>query len=166
MKPLTELHEAWNAGSSASRGTRQKQLRDWWPALADGLDGLKHIAVIQYEAAIDRVREQSEEHHRIAELVLGKENRRNGRFVTDVVKLGEDYLVQVKGGIMFGENDQAFWTFVVNGKHSNSFAKSQESALLHLIATRYDKNPNSNHMWAAAAARVLGVPEDGSSDSQ
>lgn len=35
---LAELCRRWNAGTVRAAGIRQDALREWWPALADGLD--------------------------------------------------------------------------------------------------------------------------------
>lgn len=155
---ILDIHQAWHAGSSAARGTRQKQLRDWWPALADALDKLNHITAIQYDAAANRIREESKEHSLVAELILGKDSSRRGRYVEQFVKLGEDYLVLVKGG--FSDPNGLMWTFVVNGEANHWYHRTQEEAILHLIAARHDKNPNSNGQAAFYAGRVLGVREE------
>lgn len=119
--------------------------------------GLSKIAQQQQDAAMAHMLEHSREHARISELVLGSNAMRRGRQVTALIKLGEDYLVQVKGS--FSEPDSLNWTFVVNDDPSHFYHPTQELALLHLLAARHDPNPNSNHMWAAAAGRVLGLPE-------
>lgn len=37
---LAELCRRWNAGTTRAAGMRQGALREWWPALADGLDAI------------------------------------------------------------------------------------------------------------------------------
>lgn len=104
----------------------------------------------QKEAALAEVRERNEEHRRIADIVLGANNP-TGRRVTEVIRLGDDYLVQSvgKGGTA--------WTFVVDDQRTSWVHVRQEDAILHLIASRYDTNPNSNHAAAFYAGRVLGI---------
>ena len=107
------------------------------------------------EAALAEYQERGEELRRIEDLVLGT-NRRGGRRVSELVKLGNDYLVKVEDG------DSAqwtpAWTTVVNGEANSWYHERQEKAMLHLIARRYDDNPNSNVNAAHYAGRVLGLP--------
>lgn len=101
----------------------------------------------QKETALAEARERNEEFRRVESIVLGDNDRR--RRATEVVRLGDDYLVQIYG---------MGWTFVIDGKRGSSFHLTQEAAILHLIASRYDDNPNSNGNAALYAGRVLGLP--------
>jgi hypothetical protein len=101
------------------------------------------------EAAVEQVREQQAEHRRIADLVLGRDSRNR---VTDLTKLGDDYVVEVTA-----RSGAYTWTTVVNGKKTSVYHERQEDAVLHLIARRYDDNINSNVQAAFYAGRVLGV---------
>lgn len=105
----------------------------------------------QKEAALADVRQQQEERQRISAIVLG-DKPRGQRRVTEVIRLGDDYLVQVA-------NKGAAWTFVVGGRHGAWYHERQEDALLHLIATRYDAQPSNSITTAFYAGRVLGRPE-------
>lgn len=104
----------------------------------------------QKEAALAEVRERHEEFRRVADIVLGANSTQ--RRVTEVIRLGDDFLVQIvgKGGTA--------WTFVVDDQRTSWVHERQENAILHLIAARHDPNPNSNHAAAFYAGRVLGVP--------
>jgi hypothetical protein len=101
------------------------------------------------DAAVEQVREQQAEHRRIEKLVLGRDSRDR---VTDLVKLGDDYVVEVTA-----RNGAITWTTVVNGEKTPYHHERQEDAVLHLIARRYDDNPNTNVNAACYAGRVLGV---------
>ena len=105
----------------------------------------------QKDAALAELRERQAEHRRVGDLVIGT-NRGNRRHVTDVIKLGGDYIVEVT------EGDSVQWTTVVGGKANSWYFHRQEVAILHLIARRYDDNPNSNGSAAFYAGRVLGIP--------
>lgn len=111
----------------------------------------------QKQAALDAITEQRAEFNRIADNVLPKRNdpyRRSRETVTDVIRLGDDHLAEVT------EDGKTTWTFVVGGKASNWRHDTQESAILHLIASRYDDNQNSNINAAFYAGRVLGVQDN------
>lgn len=101
------------------------------------------------DAAVEQVREQQAEHRRISDLVLGSDSRDR---VTDLVKLGDDYMVEVTA-----RNGAITWTTVVNGEKTSFHHERQEDAVLHLIARRYDENPNTNIQAAFYASRVLGA---------
>jgi hypothetical protein len=105
------------------------------------------------DAALERDQQRQDEHRRVSNIVLG-EKRNTRRSVTEVINLGGDYLVQVADH----DDNTESWTFVVGGKTSNWFHGRQEDAVLHLIASRYDDNPNSNVSAAFYAGRVLGLP--------
>ena len=105
----------------------------------------------QRDAALAELREKQDEFRRVADIVLGT-NRGSRQHVTNVIKLGDDYLVEVT------KRDETLWTTVVRQKASNSYFYGQEEAILHLIARRYDDNPNSNGSAAFYAGRVLGIP--------
>lgn len=152
---IETLHKAWY---SLDAGTDRDEIRTRWPALAGTIGKLNRAVAIQYDAAAERVRKEHEEHSLVAELVLGKDSSRRGRYVEQFVKLGEDYLVLVKGG--FSDPNGLMWTFVVNGEANHWYHRTQEEAILHLIAARHDKNPNSNGQAAFYAGRVLGVREE------
>lgn len=107
----------------------------------------------QKDAALAMIQEQTAERRRIEQIVLGDNRQR--RNVTEVIKLGNDHLVKV-----VDRDDTARWTFVIDGKANNWYHQEQEDAILHLIAARYDDNPNSNVQAAFYAGRVLGVPSD------
>src|SRR5688572_19200658 len=102
------------------------------------------------DAAAEQTREQQDERRRVAEIVLGKNV--GGYRVTDMVKVGDDYAVEVTD-----RKDDATWTTVVGGERGLTMFLTQEEAVLHLIARRYDDNPNSNVQAAFYAGRVLGV---------
>lgn len=104
----------------------------------------------QRDAALAEMAEQQAERSRIAALVLGASRGR--RHVADLVKLGDDYLVEVTNG------DDTKWTTVVNGKDSIWYHPRQEDAILYLIARRYDDSDNASQAAAFYAGRVLGVP--------
>jgi hypothetical protein len=101
------------------------------------------------DAAVEQVHEQQAEYRRIGDLVLGRDSRDR---VTDLVKLGDDYVAEVTA-----RNGMVTWTTVVNGEKTPFHHERQEDAVLHLIARRYDDNPNSNIQAAYYAGRVLGV---------
>ncbi|MEU0078473.1 hypothetical protein ABZY58_11305 [Micromonospora tulbaghiae] len=103
-------------------------------------------------AAYERENERRAEERAIEEIVLGKNPNRRTR-VTNVVKIGDDYVVEVT------DKGEVRWTFVVFGVAGRYYHDSQELAILHLIASRYDDNLNTNIGWTAAAARVLGITE-------
>ncbi|MBM0205768.1 hypothetical protein JNW90_24195 [Micromonospora sp. STR1s_5] len=115
----------------------------------------KSFVEMQRDAAMEQAREQAAEHRRISDLVLG--DRPGRRYVTEVIKLGNDHLVAVKEG---NDDTPPAWTFVIDGKRSNNYYPGdQDSALLHLIASRYDSNVNSSYSSAFYAGRVIGLPE-------
>lgn len=104
---------------------------------------------VQRDAALAQIREQADELLRVQKVALGDNSRDR---VTEVVKLGEDYVVEVtepKGRVL--------WTTVVDGQGCSQYHERQEDAVLHLIARRYDPNPNTNLDAAYYAGRVLGV---------
>ncbi|RKR92712.1 hypothetical protein BDK92_7190 [Micromonospora pisi] len=107
----------------------------------------------QKEAALDELRERGEERRRIAEIVLGKNRGRDQ--VTEVINLSGDYLVEVAT-----RDSGVYWASLVGGKRTGQFHVRQEDAILHLIAARYDPNPNTNTSAAFYAGRVLGVSTD------
>lgn len=111
----------------------------------------------QKEAALDEVRQRAAEHHRVANLVLGANHNRTRR-VDTVINIEGDYLVKVVDG------DKTQWTFVVDGKTTMWYYQRHEDALLHMIAARFDPNPNTNTQAAYYAGRVLGIPNDDSDD--
>lgn len=103
------------------------------------------------DAALAEIRERGAEHRRIEEIVLAGNSRNR---VTEVIRLEGDYLAQVEG-----RDGATTWTTVVNGERSTWHHHTQEEAILHLIARRYDPNPNSNASAAFYAGRVLGIPQ-------
>lgn len=107
------------------------------------------------DAAYERIQEQQNEHSYLADLVLGDITKRGVRYIGEIVKLGGDYLVEV-----FGRNrEDATWTTVVSGKPTSQHHYRQEEAVLHLIARRYDDDPNRSPQAAFYAGRVLGLPQ-------
>lgn len=104
----------------------------------------------QKDAALEQVRNQQAEARKIEELILGRNH--HGRYVSVVVKIGDDWVAEVVKG------DEKTWTFVVNGKASMFHHGTQEEAILHLIASRYEPNLNENYRAAYYAGRVLGLP--------
>jgi hypothetical protein len=108
----------------------------------------------QKEAALAEVRERNEKFNRVADIVAPRRNDpgRRAERVTDVIALDSDHLVKLE------TNGETYWTFVVDGKRGSGFHLTQEAAILHLIASRYDNNPNSNIHAAHYAGRVLGIP--------
>lgn len=111
------------------------------------------------DAAYEQIRAQQDEFDRIADLVIGSD-RRSSRRVTEVINLGDDHLVEVTDKNRQTGEDETTWTFVIGSKASNWHHHTQEHAILHLIATRHDPDPNSNHQAAFYAGRVLGVPNN------
>lgn len=101
------------------------------------------------EAALTQVREQQAEMRRVEQLVLGDNSRDR---VTELTKLGDDYVVEVRQ-----PNGCITWTTVVDGEKTPFRHERQEDAVLHLIARRYDDNPNTSLDAAYYAGRVLGV---------
>lgn len=101
------------------------------------------------EAALTAIQEQQAEMRRVEQIVLGDNSRDR---VTDLVKLGEDYVVEVTA-----RNGTVTFTTVVGGEKTPFHHERQEDAVLHLIARRYDDNPNTNLSAAYYAGRVLGV---------
>jgi ABC-type uncharacterized transport system permease subunit len=106
----------------------------------------------QKDAALADLREQQAERARVADIVLGKNGSRS--HVTEVIKLGNDYVVEVTAR----DGKSSTWTTVVNGERGYFHHLRQEGAILHLIASRYDSNANSNTQAAFYAGRVLGIP--------
>lgn len=104
----------------------------------------------QKEAALAVLSEQAAERRRVADITLGKNSRDR---VTEVINLSGDYLVEVTT-----PDSGVYWTFVVAGKRGIQLHTRQEDAILHLIAARYDPNPNTNGGAAFYAGRVLGLP--------
>jgi hypothetical protein len=113
----------------------------------------KTIHERQRDAALAQVAEWRAEKRRVAEIVLGP-NPPIRRHLSEVIKLGDDYLIQVRDG-----NEPPTWTTVVNGKRSIWLFPTQEEALLHLIARRGDDDENTSANAAHYAGRVLGLPE-------
>lgn len=112
------------------------------------------------DAAYQRDQEQLAAHRRVRTLVLGEKNPFGSR-IGDIVKLGDDYVVEViKRDKETGE-DKSTWTTVVGGKARSFHFHTQEQAVLHLIARRYNDDDNSNHHAAFYAGRVLGIPDNG-----
>lgn len=107
------------------------------------------------DAAAEQVQERADESCKVAEIVLGTGSHLGRERVGDVVKLGDDYLVQV-----MRNRSNTTWTTVVGGERSSWHYHTQEAAILHLIARRHDDNPNSNASAAFYAGRVLGLPKD------
>lgn len=105
------------------------------------------------EAAYEQSRERQAEWSRVAEIVLGKAISRR-EYLGEVVKLGEDFVVEVEH-----HGSEPSWTTVVGGKKSTWHQRTQEEAVLYLIARRYDANDNSHLHAAFYAGRVLGVPD-------
>ncbi|TDC34239.1 hypothetical protein E1211_17995 [Micromonospora sp. 15K316] len=110
----------------------------------------------QRDAALAEIVEQRREFQRVAELVIPSDpRRRNTSRVTNVIRLGDDHLVEVTD-----QDNRTRWTFVVGERTTSWYHHRQEDAILHLIAARYDGNPNSNYAAAFYAGRVLGVPAE------
>jgi hypothetical protein len=106
------------------------------------------------DAAVEQAQERAAEHRRVADIVLG--SRRNPRCrVVDVVRLGGDFVVEVQPG----HDQPAVWTTVVGDARGNEYFTTQELAVLHLVARRYDDNPNTSTRAAFYAGRVLGIPQ-------
>jgi hypothetical protein len=116
----------------------------------------KSFQEIQLEAALSRLQEQAAERRKVAQIVLGP-NSQSRRRVGEIVKLGDDYIAEVRDG-----KQPATWTTVVNGKADSWLFHSQEEAVLYLIARRHSgDDPNSAPNAAFYAGRVLGIPEAG-----
>jgi hypothetical protein len=117
----------------------------------------KTLREIQQDAVNAEARERADERSRVEEIVIGKisnRHRGSGR-LGEIVRLGADYLAEVIHG------DEITWTTVIGGKSGMWHHPTQEHAILHLIAQRYDANSNSNVSAAFYAGRVLGLPESG-----
>jgi hypothetical protein len=113
----------------------------------------KSIQERMRDAAVEQAQERADEHRRVTDIVLGR--RPNPRYrVVDVVRLGDDFVVEVQPG-----HDQPVWTTVVGDAHGNEYFTTQELAVLHLVARRYDDNPNTSARAAFYAGRVLGIPQ-------
>ena len=103
------------------------------------------------DAAYERENEQRKVERAVAEIVLGK-NPGGRKRVTAVIPLGDDHLVELS------VEGKVWWTFVVNDMRGSRYHFTQEQAILHLIATRHDHNPDTSYAMAVAAGRVLGIP--------
>ncbi|MER7331747.1 MULTISPECIES: hypothetical protein [unclassified Micromonospora] len=115
----------------------------------------------QRDAALAQITEQQQEFRRVAELVIPSDRRRRSdERVTDVIRLGNDHLVEVTKRGSDEQGDTVRWTFVIGDKAAGWYHHTQEDAILHLIASRYDDNPNSNGAAALYAGRVLGIPAE------
>jgi hypothetical protein len=112
----------------------------------------KSFLDMQRDAALEQVRQQSDERQRVRDLVIGK---RRHESLGDLVRLGDDYVAEIIRG------DDITWATVLSGQPDSWRHLTQEQAILHLIAKRYDSNPNSNINAAFYAGRVLGLPEGG-----
>lgn len=112
-------------------------------------DSRRSFLDVQRDAALTQIRGQHAELRRVEEIVLGDNSRDR---VTEIVKLGDDYVVEVRQ-----PNGCILWTTVVDGQKCSQYHERQEDAVLHLIARRYDDNPNTNLSAAYYAGRVLGV---------
>ncbi len=109
----------------------------------------------QRDAALQEIRDQQTEFQRIANIVLPTQPgafRSSRKRVSDVIALGADHLVEVTDG------DTVLWTFVIDGKATSWRHHTQEEAILHLIASRYDSNDSASVNAAFYAGRVLGLP--------
>lgn len=107
-------------------------------------------------AAYQQMIERQNDFTRVAQIVLGA-NRGRHR-VTDMVQLGEDYVVEVTE-----PKGRTLWTTVVADQRSSRYYETQEEAVLHLIARRHDPDPNTSAQAAFYAGRVLGtnrIPRD------
>lgn len=100
-------------------------------------------------AMLAEAQQQQAEFRRVADLVAGNSRTRR---VEDVIRIGGDHLVRVVNG------DSTHWTTVVADKPTCWYHDTQEQALLHLIACRYDPNPDTSVQAARYAGRVLGIP--------
>ncbi|MEV5629200.1 hypothetical protein [Micromonospora tulbaghiae] len=109
-------------------------------------------------AAYERENERRAVERGVEEIVLGENPNRRYR-VTAVITLGDDHLVEVHTG------DRVMWTFVIDGRRSGRYHYTQEQAILHLIAARYDNSPGDSYQMSIAAGRVLGITEGGPSDN-
>ncbi|MEV1315425.1 hypothetical protein AB0J14_04990 [Micromonospora arborensis] len=103
------------------------------------------------DAAYERENERREVERAVEKIVLGKNADRRQR-VTTVITLGDDHVVEIT------DRDKVMWTFVVNGERGSRYHFTQEQAILHLIASRYDSNSNDSYAMATAAGRVLAIP--------
>jgi len=94
------------------------------------------------------------ERRRIEDLILGGDRRgaiRRDR-VGEMVRVGGDWLVEV-----IRPSGDTTWTCVVGGETTHFHWRTQDKALLHLIAGRH----GDRHGRAVPyAARVLGIPAD------
>jgi hypothetical protein len=106
------------------------------------------------DAAVEQAQERAAERRRVEEIVFGSRSFDSSERIGDIVKLGDDYVVEVER-----TGHDTTWTTVVAGKRSSWHHHTQEAAVLHLIARRYDDNPNSNAQAAFYAGRVLGIPQ-------
>lgn len=102
------------------------------------------------EAAYERWQQESAERREVEKVILGERPVRAR--IGEMVKLGDDYAVQVIRG------DEATWTTVVGGKRSPFHHLTQELAVLHLIARRHEERGADTAV--IYAARVLGIPTE------
>jgi hypothetical protein len=117
-------------------------------------DTTKQLTIVERmkQAAYEQSREQYAERNRVAAMVLTEAAQRRGDGIGEIVKLGGDFVVQV---VRRGEDPS--WTTVVGGEKSTWHFRTQEEAVLHLIARRYD-DKDSSQSAAFYAGRILGVP--------
>lgn len=109
----------------------------------------KSIQERMRDAAVEQQQERFAEHRKVTEIVLGSNRAR--RRVGEIVKLGDDYVVEVE------DRDIITWTTVVGGNGTPMHHHTQEMAVLDLIARRHDPNPSSTAAAAFYAGRVLGI---------
>lgn len=99
--------------------------------------------------ALERLYEQANDRQRVTAIVLRKNSPDR---VDEVIRLGDDYLVEITK-----PDATVVWATVVGSKDDSWRHRTQEEAILHLIARRYNNDPDSNYAAAFHAARVLGI---------
>lgn len=120
--------------------------------MTDATAQKKSIEERMRDAAVEQQRERAAERRNVEKIVLGERSFDSRERLGEIVNLGGDYVVEVgKTG------HDTTWTTVVAGKRTSWHHHTQEAAILHLIARRYDDNDNSNHQAAFYAGRVLGI---------
>lgn len=107
-------------------------------------------------AAVARDSERHAEFHRVANIVLGTPRVHEKRRVTDVIALGDGYVVGVTD--VPGATRGTVWTTVVGESRPITYFPTWEHATLHLIARLHHTGDHDNSP-AIYAGRVLGLRE-------
>lgn len=105
------------------------------------------------DAAFERWNDESAKRREIEAVIFGSNRPARDR-IGDIIAIGDDWLVEVLSGT------ETLWTSVIGGKKTSQHYYSQERAILHLIARRYEDGYSDADTSVFYAARVLGIPED------